>query len=96
MQPEPGHTPKAVRRIFLNLPIWGNSANAPACCKKCIRSHHAGQAIHRLIDKNSREWPIKQLARLAAVVQILHAQERKFDSKRDEKSGAPSRDLVGL
>jgi hypothetical protein len=52
--------------------------------------------MRRLIGKNSRRWVIKRFARPTSVVQIPHAQERKFDNKRDGKFGALSMAVVAL
>jgi hypothetical protein len=52
--------------------------------------------IRRLIGENSRGWSINRIARPAAVVQIPHAIERKFDNKRDAKFDAPPMALFGL
>jgi hypothetical protein len=45
---------------------------------------------------SSGRFAINQFTRLAVVVQIPHAQERKFNSQRDGKFAAPPTALFGL
>jgi hypothetical protein len=88
--------PKPEEPNFLNLPIWGNPADATLCCKKCIRSQHAGKVIRRLIGSNFRRWATERISRLAAVLQITRAKQRKFNNQRDEKFDAPLRTLFAF
>jgi hypothetical protein len=81
---------------FLNSPVWGCSANAPLCCKKCIRPQHACEGIRRLIGKISREFALKRIASPPAVVQIPPEEQQKFDTKRDAMFAAPPTALFGL